>query len=200
MIYTAAAIWQSYTAHKQLRIEQRPWVEVTTKVDVPFTILINSPLSIPLRLINLGKTPAESLSTSIAVRLVSSGDEPFIPSFQFIAPGFPITPPGPTGKSFIYPVMNFYDAMLYPQAPDDFKAIRMRVVQGHDDQVEPELFTFQEAMALKDKKSYVVVFGTVFYRDVWDTIHRTQFCSAQFTDGTPAGSHKCADYNGVDNN
>jgi hypothetical protein len=205
--YTLAAIWQGYTVHKQLRMDQRPWIKFEIHDSDPNTPdygkfavqeQINGPLTMPVRFTNLGKTPAERLTVFIVVRLVGSGDEPDIPKKELLLPHSRVWPWTRT-REFLVPAQGFIVPVIYPTEHTDYQAVRMRYqTDGRNIEINP--LTFAEAQALSSKRSYLVLWGVVWYFDVFGTEHRTTFCLSRYIDASNTNSQRCANYGSVDNN
>jgi hypothetical protein len=76
-------------AERQIRIAQRPWLKVVFLGDDPehakeayneTKVVVGGALKIPLRIVNIGKTPAFHVIGNFVVELVPTGKEPNIPS------------------------------------------------------------------------------------------------------------------------
>jgi hypothetical protein len=204
-VYAAVAGWQGCTARQQLRMDQRPWLKMSIP-DFQRTFKAGDGLSIPVTLINTGKTPAERITAGVVILLVNSGEEPYIRPGGICQPGC---------KSTLW--QRLWRAMPWVHRPTDGVAVNGLIIpiiysgdfapneevqlldtNRFDESTVKRILTPTEVQALSSKQKYIVLYGTIWYFDVFGTNHWTNFCIAKYPDGSQANSEKCAHYGDVD--
>jgi hypothetical protein len=83
--YAVTTYRQWNDANRNFRIDQRPWIRIelapseSTGQQVNVTTTVGSPLIIPVRIKNVGKTPAENITGTFAIQIAGKSDELFLP-------------------------------------------------------------------------------------------------------------------------
>jgi len=186
------------TAQRQLVIDQRAWLKFS---DDPATqFLKGQPISIPIHVTNIGKTPAEHLWWAIYTSFVPSGEEPDLPG-KHIVPGDSIYKLDRSSARQTHILHEEYErSLLYPADHDDATATRLeRVRENGAFRVQPAPLLSPEWESFATGKSYIVVFGEVWYLDIFGVTHWTSFCVSKTATGGNT-SRKCVEYGKVDNN
>lgn len=178
---------------RTLEMDQRPWLEfrfgdansgdsgnVTTRTSP------SDPMSVPAQFLNIGKTPAINVSGLAQLNLVPTGREPALPE-KWLGGNLP-----PGGVETLK-TMAFFQAPIFPGMHSQFEITRD--YSGE----KPLPLTADEARALNAKTLYAVVFGRVFYTDIFGVTHWTQFCSAVGV-GFSVSPKNCVEYGDVDKN
>jgi hypothetical protein len=177
--------WVTYHQWQDLRnnfkIDQRSWIRVEDEflVEGRTTALANDGAIVnwPLRVSNVGKSPAFPIHGKVALQVVHGKDAP---SFDF--------------KPTRYTNIDFY--LLFPGTGDPFVA----PVRTTPDS--PESLSAPEMKGLLEGRSYLIVFGQMTYRDQFDW-HWTRFCAWTKFSQTPSFSTvfpstaACIAYNSV---
>jgi hypothetical protein len=173
---------------KQMIHDQQPWLklEVGKTVDNPsgnmtVNIVIGGTLTVPVTLTNVGKTPARKVITLLFIEIVPTGQDPHLPTHR----GETITG------------VPYFGGVLFPSDVHNVPAIRLvESPEGTPRQEQP--LTRSEAQSLSERKSYLAVWGSVHYCDIFGILHKTDMCEATFTSGENAGSEKCTKFSDTD--
>jgi hypothetical protein len=189
---------QTHNSQSQLVIEQRTWLQVTDNPAVAFTK--GQPIGIPIRTTNVGKTPAQHIWWSVYTSVVPIGREPDLPTHH-ILPNDEIYKVKRTGtRSVDIPHQESERSLLYYGEHDDIVATRLeRISRDGKSIVQPKTLTPEEWEGFAHGKNYIIVFGEVWYLDVFGITHWTKFCVSKTT-STANTSRKCVNFAGVDNN
>jgi uncharacterized repeat protein (TIGR01451 family) len=181
-------IYQYVVINRQLdamRKDQRAWLEFQTTPDKPgmdlanITITSGQPVTYPVRVVNIGKTPARNIIMKIYVDIVDASREP------------PLDRAENGGSSYPHGLLTA--GIIFPNA--DFKQPVARPAKDGS----LLLATESEVSAIKDARAYLAVYGVITYDDVFNAHHWTKFCSWQSAGGT-FHTYQCTQYNNVDNN
>jgi hypothetical protein len=190
-----------------MQIDQRPWLRFELGGDRPagtdphnakdrtFPLNAGQPVKIPVRVTNVGKTAAEHLLATAIIEIVSRDKRPAIipkKSLKFTEDGKPT----PKGNSI--PTTAWREGVLYPEEVSENSFSRVR--RTKDGELEDDPLTKPEKDALDSRKSYILIFGEVWYSDIFGVAHWTKFCemgNAQLNDviGT-----QCIRFSAVDHN
>lgn len=194
LLYTVAAFLQVQTSENQLRMDQRPWIKVEYADPSPMSPA--SPISLPITIRNVGKSPAQQVFCAAIIKIVPIGGEPDIAQN--------LVPPDPIYKhkwvwwwkrrtGIVATYLRTGDS--WPGDPYTFTAVRSN---GSG----PELLTLNEAKDMFDRRAYALVFGQVWYLDIFGTTHWTKFCKDLPLQGASSYSQSktCANYNAADSN
>jgi hypothetical protein len=170
-----------------MRTDQRAWISMSSGPGkAQKDANGNTSVTVPMSIVNTGKTPAKQIFSKVVVEKVRNGESP----------------------EFIYenrPHVNDSTGTIFPNAPPaQFDAV---LLQGKphkpgEPDTEPVLLTPFQFQDLVDGTSYLAIYGTTSYTDVFDIKHFVNFCSfASFSPTTiQVTARKCSDYNDVDNN
>lgn len=185
----------------QTRVAERPWVRFRYQGeengDGPRMVSPSpfQPIVFPTEFMNVGATPALDTKAVIALEVIPIDKEPELRS--------DLSRPVEGAPYFIKtnPVTKFVSGVIYPNQPAKFKSERFQYV---DSSVIPLDADLEEAMNLRDHNSYVVIWGKVWYKDVFGTEHWTQFCNATAWGELEVKDDfrypKCAHFNNADTN
>jgi len=195
---TKAAVSSAEAARKQIVIDQRAWLKFSNDPKTPF--MKGQPIGIHVQITNIGKTPAEHLWWAIYTDIVPMGTEPDLPASHIVPEDKAYKLDRSDVRKVDIPHQQFERSLLYPTDHDDGTATRLkRVFESGTYRIRPEPFVSPEWEQFAQGKSYIVVFGEVWYLDVFGLTHWTSFCISKSISGGNT-SRKCADYGKVDNN
>jgi hypothetical protein len=190
----AKAAQDSVTAiQRQMRQDQRPWMRFDmgdSKVNPTVSVKVGSSLVVPVRMTNVGKTPAERLQMFFVIEVVPLGKDPHLPKHHFIFDGRR-TKPNPLAA------YRIRVGAMFPESHVDEMVPRLQIKNGT---VVENFLSVPEANDVVNGKAYLAVFGEVSYFDVFGFRHWTKFCKDGFPDGSNPNNGKCANFYAVDNN
>lgn len=202
------ALQEQMTQQRQsVEVDQRPWLKFRlggnkptgsdpNGLDYAFQPFIaGKPLSIPIRVTNIGKTTAEHIKGAIFVQVVSKGKEPMLPSkrLSFAAPDEPT--PSMRGKSV--PAEGWLTATLYPGEVVEGSPSRMKRLGDGTIVIDP--VTSEEADGINGGSMSLYILGEVWYADVFGVQHWSRFCETTDRESIKARI-KCVRFGAVDHN
>ncbi len=181
---------QGKIARTAIEDEERPWLKLELAGDRVAgssnpdlrqeTLIVGGPLQIPMRLYNLGKTPAVKVTSFFFAEVTDKGTSPKIPKKGSRAVSVP-----------------HISGTIFPADHSDVSAIRFADAPvGRAWKISP--ITPAEANLLASKGAYVAVYGFTEYWDIFGCEHRTYMCRDFFISGENAGNMSCALRNGVE--
>jgi hypothetical protein len=164
-----------------LHIDQRAWIGVIVGRG---PITNQQPITMPIRLINTGKTPALRVHGPIVVNLLREDEEP---DFNY--------------TSGHHPHYTVAGQDILTNLPQD---LPFAVLPGHVEPSEPItqiLVTEKIKKQIERGELYIVVHGEITYDDVFGVTHWTRFCNyahnvVGFREKSVANT--CGPYNDVD--
>jgi hypothetical protein len=163
-------------------LEQRAWMNVLVG---KAALQDGSPINMPIRIINSGKTPAHNVQGVVVINLLEEKDQPDF-NYRSGHPRYAIN----TGIA----IPNFPSDMSWPVLPK-------HVPKGKP--VNPIVTTSEIRTGIQDGSLYIVVHGRITYDDIFGTKHWIKFCSyAHNVVGVPEQftADTCGPYNDVDKN
>jgi hypothetical protein len=173
---------QQKTMNNQLVVmknDERAWIKIEPKQVSPIAVNGQQPLDFPLKISNIGKTPAEKIE--LGMRLEFADTTTGLPNdCRHAIVGVPCL-----GNATSWPI-------FFPNTDTDITATR--VTYGGTDGVK-WLVTDSEARAWEEGRMFIVVSGKVEYDDVFKDHHTYDFC---FWTAHLAGNYaakRCTDYN-----
>jgi hypothetical protein len=193
---------------KALRMDERPWLKFEVEGEIPpgfdpnntktrtIPLTAGQPLKIKVKVTNIGKTTAENLLGTLFIQIVPKDGEPIFPKngkFHF-SEGHPCSPK----KTKNIPETAWLEGTLYPKEVSENEFSRMRCSKNGIAEDDPP--TQAETTAVDSAKSYVLIFGEVWYVDVFGTHHWTKFCEMANAQININLGKKCARFDAVDNN
>jgi hypothetical protein len=167
----ARAAQESVAAiQRQIRQDQRAWMQISAKIQ-PIVLNPNHRnLVIPLHIVNIGKTSAMDVLTEANLEVVPIKEKPDL-SYDDRKHWHDFSGLVFQGESSSYDI----NAEKLAFGPSDYDLIT-------------------------SGRAYFVYFARVSYRDIFGVKHWTHFCGAHNLVGVRYTPRKCADYNRVDNN
>jgi uncharacterized repeat protein (TIGR01451 family) len=159
-VLAAAAIYQFIIMGGQLnvmRIDQRAWLKFEAYSNTgeaerfDTTITTGQAVTYPLRIENIGKTPATNIVVKIFVDVVDSSQEP------------PLDRVDGAKIGSLYPFGLIQSGIIFPNT--DFKQLVVRPQKGGG----PLVATDSEVSAVRNSQAYVAVYGIITYEDVFHT-------------------------------
>jgi hypothetical protein len=176
-------------SHEALKVDQRAWIKVETAgpkslheatgfYDTDLTITVGQPLTIPMRITNIGKTPAKNVEVALFVGIIDAASEPPLEDVDA----------GSYHASII-------TGNLFPG-----EGIQHDIPRASREGSPPEPVTRQEFDALRNGGAYAAVYGIATYEDVFGTPRWTRFCGWEPLAKGNFQAQECTEYNSVDNN
>jgi hypothetical protein len=176
-------------SHEALKVDQRAWIKVETAgpkslhaatgfYDTDLTIAVGQPLTVPMRISNIGKTPAENVEVALFVGIIDAASEPPLERVDENVTHASIT----TGNIF------------------PWDGIQHDIPRRSSGDSPPEPVTGEELDALRSGKAYIAIYGIATYEDVFGTHRWTRFCGWEPLAKGNFQAKQCVEYNTVDNN
>jgi hypothetical protein len=166
---------------RQMRQDQRAWLNVTFgNVN---TFALNQPLTVPVTVIDTGKTAAKRYVAHFVVKRVTNtraAGEAL--SFSLAIPHIVDT------SGFMLPNAPITEAVTESEHAADGKTII------------PHPLSPKEFEDVRDGVEFGVVFVDATYDDIFGVSHWIRACHYFAPAGIPTWAKKCTDYNDVDNN
>jgi len=178
-----AARDSSDVAAKTMHIDQRAWMNVVVGQAV---LQDGSPIKMPLRIVNTGKTPAYNLHGVVVINLLKESEQP---DFNFGAG--------------VHPRYSVDGGTAIPNSPTDFAWPILPKFVPKDKPIIPIIANDAIKSGMQNGSLYIVVYARITYDDVFGISHWLQFCSyAHNAVGAPekATADTCGPYNDVDKN
>jgi hypothetical protein len=185
-ILAAVAVFQGFILNNQLgvmRNDERAWLEVKTQDGMVIHVITGQPINYPLKLSNVGKTPAKNIVWSIFVEVQDSNYEVRLDCVDRV------------GKN-ICNQNRVSSGGIFPNTHWDYTSFRVA------NDFSPNVATQSEVDAWENGRAYAAVYGIVNYDDIFGTHHWTKFCIWTPPDnkGKYFQTTKCSQYSDVDPN
>jgi hypothetical protein len=184
----ATSIYQMIIVGGQLdvmRADQRAWVKFEQIKDageqVTSQFTIGQPLSLPVRFVNTGKTPATRVHVKVFMSLINVGAEP---PLEDVKPG----------DLPWYASLSGESGVIFPNS--DIKNVVTRTNKDGG----PFPMTEAEFNAILGGTSYLFVWGTATYDDIFQAHHWTKFCYWVGSNSNNQKNERCSKYDSVDLN
>lgn len=155
--YAGIAYKQWKDTGKQMRIDERAWVQYRTERDQKIEVSANAPVTFHLLVKNIGKTVARHLDGSIFVEKLDITESP---NFEREAG---------TGS-------EIRAGVLFPNDVWPNQIVEWVKVDPVTRTASPVIPTEEDAADWKADKFYFAVYGTLAYSDIFGFRHRTGFC------------------------
>ena len=165
-------------SEQSLRITERPWLKIKSKVNVE-EIAENVPLAGIVEFTNMGKTVAKNLSMEIVMQVTPNGQAP---DFSYERPALRNT----MGSMFPDDPLPLYVTPYVETKASGFQPLNL----SHYDLGE-----------LKAGRAYIMIYARVIYYDIFGVKYSTRSCGwKSIAPDAPAGytARQCVAYNGVD--
>jgi hypothetical protein len=198
-----ALLQDQLTQQRQaLEVDQRPWLKFEIGEEPNKTGLIyafppaGQPLKIPIRITNIGKTPAKEIKGALWIQLVRDKNEPVIPDGNkhliFTIPGERL-PIG--GQRF--PSEGWVWGVVYPDqmVKQYFSPVKI----GPDGKNVEIPLTNPDFDDMGVGKLRIYALGEVIYHDMFGVAHWSRFCMGDPRDNLPVAL-RCTRFNSVDGN
>ena len=169
---------QSVIMHDTLYLDQRPWM---TANFLSCQFLVNQPITVPIKIVVTGKTPAMKITGEMVAEILHKGDELRFTYNDKRRGGFG------------------YGALSPAGAPADVHMVVLEHPPGEE--IRPQLLSPETKRELDSGVAWVVAYGKVSYYDRFGVEHEMTFCT--LPDAPHTGStwlDQCASYNNTDNN
>jgi hypothetical protein len=181
--YAGIATWQTSEIRRNFRRDQRAMMKVTSEAPD----MVVNPVSYPVHLSNVGKTPALNIHAEFQFQFLRR-DEP--PIFDYKR----------------HPISIVEIGVLYSGDSQSFLAIRAYYLPGSMERIDIPI-NDEEMELFKNGGAWIVKNGIVTYDDLFGIRHKTTFCSHSEMKtldvrqlSTFTRIHDCMIYNTVDNN
>jgi hypothetical protein len=178
----------------QIRQDQRPWIKIgfpptgqsvdPSKPMASLNLESGKPIMVPLRLINVGKTPAKAVAADVIVEIVRRNEKVRFP----VEPGEKRLPTIRVAGARITAGIIFPDQFTERSVP---RAGRV----GHV--LAPTPLTLKEAMDIRDGVALIYLCGRIDYKDTFGVAHWTKFCRSLSDEPE---NPECPKYNDTDSN
>jgi hypothetical protein len=206
IFYAIITYGQWSDANNNFRVDQRAWLRIQPETEhLPgrdpaieenfFTPLVGRPLTIPLRVANIGKTSAMDIEVSMIVEIVPMGQEPDLPTGDE-----DLTKPKPhqsVGHSGFHRITHQLIAERKIIFPGDYSQFIASRRNTEKDKTVDQVITEQEAVDLREAKSYLIVWGKIWYSDIFSRSHWHRFCLMPLANTQP-NSFRCTEYSDID--
>jgi len=166
---------------RQMRQDQRAWLDIGFG---NFQWSVNAPVSVPVLVTNVGKTPAIKFLAIVVVEVLT------------------IDKPPDLGKELKVPAISQSAGIMTPHTIATLKGQTLLVDPSDKTKAVPWNLRETDRLSLETGKTYWVAHGMLWYEDIFKAHHWRKFC----TFGSPSKTdiltptRACSDYNTVDNN
>ena len=140
------------------KIEQRAWVKVSADVSHPesaVSVTLEAPLSVELRIDNIGKTSAHQIQTYTCIAILDRSKS---------------IEQSTITNCTVYTHDSGVIGLLYPT---DYRVMSINAIRKGENPVVPQP---DEVTGFHADRKYVVAYGRAYYTDVFSETHWTQFC------------------------
>jgi hypothetical protein len=157
-----------------------------------FNVSSGERIQIPYRISNTGKTPALRVNGGFVVEIVPSGKEPQVPGKdEDIALPYEIAPKHKFDRPVV--VNGMKTPIILPNEPHHISLYR-KYISGDD------RLTTEELNDLANRRSYLLIWGKVYYSDIFGKRHWMRFCGSPPIGNEPVSTpEKCTEYSAIDN-
>ncbi|MGD1064988.1 MAG: hypothetical protein ABR860_17165 [Terracidiphilus sp.] len=185
---------------KQMRQDQRPWLRVEF---VPIAgsdpanpraraqITTGQPISVPIRIRNTGKTPAEIVTANFLIQLAGIDDPMVFPREKNIAKRFRTPKKGTVAQIL---VNHIETGIIFTDSFTEASLMRTGIENGNKTAIP---LSPSESMDILSGRVMIYVTGRIEYFDEFGTPHWTDFCHAL---SDASANFRCARYNAADSN
>lgn len=181
----ATAAQESVKAiQKQMRQDQRAWMHFSeTKITMTANAQGEVDVTVPLTMFATGKTPAKKVRMEFAMEIVKNEQN------------------GITGFPYAYiPRLQDTTGIIVPGEPQStFTVHLLKGIKGTQ-LAETRLLSVNEYQDLVKGKTFLIVYGRIRYRDIFNIPHETRYCHFLSPSGKDAYASRCTEYNGIDDN
>lgn len=166
------------------RRDQRAFMKLSgdTSTTAPIPLTFGESPSMPLTIINTGKTPAKAVDSTIVVSIFQKSEK------------FRINYPK---------ALHPYTTSVGLAFPNDPEIIHLKPVKPTNGS-EREFLIFTEELneQMKKETAFYIVYAKITYLDIFGCAHWTHICEHSAITGSdvPGGINECAAYNDADNN
>jgi hypothetical protein len=168
--------------HHNFVTDERPWLKFEPAAAKPgdesvsWQLGVEKPVTYPVKVVNIGKTPATDIDMRIFVEIVDADHEAALEKVD---------------DYMSYPHGKITAGIVFPN--QDFKETVIRPLKGGA----PQLATPREIGAMYNGRAYLAVYGIINYRDMFKIPRWTKFCSWVALTGN-FQADDCTKYNSVD--
>jgi hypothetical protein len=170
------------TQGRTMRLDERPWINIIVGNAV---LQDQTPIKMPIRIVNTGKTPAFKVHGLVAINLLEEKDRP---DFTYIRG---------------HPKFSISSGTIIPNSPNDLSWPVLPKYVPKDKPITEILTTKEIRTGIQDGSLYIVVHAKVTYDDIFRVHHWINFCAyAHNVAGLPEKptGDTCGAYNDVDKN
>jgi hypothetical protein len=173
--YGVVTVFLWLNARDQLEMEQRSWLLFDPNYSDTMQLgADNTDVSVPFRLVNIGKTPARAINGFAIVEELKKGEQPTFVYYPDRA--------APIRSGMLYPGPEYDQTTAINEFTDGHKSVSV---------------TGTKRKQFKDEAVVFNVWGRLTYFDVFQQQHLVQFCHA-IAQSPSAKTNGCVNYNLVD--
>jgi hypothetical protein len=181
---------------REMRQDQRPWITIELTPDsessgqkVSTTVTVGKSLVIPVRLRNIGKTPAQDTGSAFAIQIRGPSDRLFLPLDM-------THPPHVNNPKEFVGINKVTSGTIFPEQFHDLPILDIGVVAAG--QSRSIVINQDEIDRLTSGSALIYVVGTATYSDEFGLHHWTRFCTT--LPKTENAKLECVKYNRADSN
>ena len=194
VIVAVANSCQWRDANRNFRVDQRPWIKVELIPSEPeghqtdVTVATGSLLVIPIRVKNIGKTPANEVTGTFAIQIAGKDDDLFLPPDMN-------DPPYVAHPTHLIGFTHIETGTIFPDQAHDWPI--SKVGNTKVGKSEPVALTQSEVDLLAHGAALIYIGGTIAYFDEFGLKHWTRYCTT--VPDSHNGQASCPKYNRADN-
>jgi hypothetical protein len=191
--YAIVTYHQWNDANRNFRVDQRPWVKVelvpskSSEQQATVTATAGSPMTVPVRVKNIGKTPANSLIGTFAIQIAGPQDELFLPADMN-------NPPHVEHPKHKVGLTHIETGTIFPDQFHDWPISKVDNTSIGPSQ--PTTVTQEEVDRVNNGAARVYIEGTITYWDEFGRKHWTRYCTS--LPGSIDNQPACPKYNRAD--
>jgi hypothetical protein len=169
---------------KQMRQDQRAWVHFSEiKINIARDPQGRADVTAPVGIFVTGKTPAKKVRMEFVIDIVKN-EQNGITRFPY---------------AYIPRLQDTTGIIIPGEAQPTFTTHLLKRTKNPE-RAENRFLSVDEYQSLADGKTFVILYGRIQYRDIFNIPHETRYCHFFSPSGKDAYAQRCTEYNGVDDN
>jgi hypothetical protein len=176
---------QTTISRDAMEVEERAWMDISTGKG---QLVDGQPITIPLQILNAGKTPAYGMRGLVVLNLLKKGE-----TLNFVY----------RTRQRTHPVAIFNSGAIVPSSPNTIYFPVLPKYLPLDQPGSPIFCTPEIRKGIGDGSLSIIIYARVDYADMFGIPHWRKYCGVMHND-SPATSEYvlrgCGDYNGADKN